>query len=378
MRVLVTDADFKNALSVIRNLGQHGVEVVAAAPKKLALGFCSRFCTERTIYPPPQDDRAFRDWLLRTIKARRIDVVLPVGDLTTTAVSRLKPQIEPYAHVPVADWAAMRIASSKQETMRFAKGIGVAIPRTYAVSETVESFPVVVKPSEGSGRVRYVNTAAELAGRERQDAVVQEYIPGDGRAFFSLFDRGVLRAAFMHRRLREYPVTGGPSTAAESIADPILAELGLRLLQSLRWHGVAMAEFKRDHRNGSYVLMEINPKFWGSLDLAVAAGVEFPWLTVQMALGESFPSVTEYRIGARFRWVFDDLLHVLARPKDLSAFLRDFWDPRVQDDLRWDDPGPSLFRAAAVSAILVRRIARGTLRYPHGIPAAPSETRGMA
>ena len=373
MRVLVTDAGFKNSLSAIRNLGQHGVEVIAAAPSKLAQGLFSRFCAGRTIYPPPQDHEAFLDWLLSTIQARRIDVVLPIGDVTTTTMSRLKAHIEPYARVPVADWEAMRIASSKQETMRLAEAIGIDIPRTYTSSEPVESFPVVVKASEGSGQVRYVNTAAELAACARGRVVVQEYIPGEGRAFFALFDHGVPRAMFMHRRLREYPVTGGPSTAAESITDPVLGELGLRLLQKLRWHGVAMAEFKRDSRDGRYRLMEINPKFWGSLDLAISAGVEFPWLTARMAAGESFPAVTEYRVGARFRWVFEDLLHALARPTDFGVFLRDFWNPAVQNDLRWDDPAPALFRAAAMGAIILKRMARGALRHPHGIPATRSE-----
>ena len=372
MRVLVTDAGFKHSLSAIRNLSQHGVDVVAAAPRKLALGFFSRFCAERAIYPAPEDEPAFLDWLVNTIRTRRIDVVLPIGDVTTTAISRFKSQIERYARVPVADWEAMRIASSKPETMRFAEALGIAIPRTYEVGEPVDAYPVVVKASEGSGRVRYVNTAAELAAWARGRVVVQEYVAGEGRAFFALFDHGVPRAMFMHRRLREYPITGGPSTAAESITDPVLAKLGLKLLEALKWHGVAMVEFKRDCRDGRYRLMEINPKFWGSLDLAICAGVEFPWLTARVAMGESFPSVTEYRVGARFRWVFDDLLHAVARPKHLGAFLRDFWDPAVQDDVRWDDPAPSLFRAATVGAALVKRIARGTLRHPHGSPAIRS------
>jgi predicted ATP-grasp superfamily ATP-dependent carboligase len=373
MRVLVTDAGFKNSLSAIRNLGRHGVEVIAAAPSRLAQGLYSRFCTARSIYPPPEDHEAFLDWLLSTIREQRIDVVLPIGDVTTTTISRLKAHIEPYARVPVADWEVMRIASSKQETVRFAEAIGIDIPRTYTPSEPVESFPVVVKASEGSGQVRYANTPAELAACARGQVVVQEYIPGEGRAFFALFDHGVPRAMFMHRRLREYPVTGGPSTAAESISDPVLAEHGLALLQALKWHGVAMVEFKRDRRDGRYRLMEINPKFWGSLDLAICAGVEFPWLTARMAAGESFPSVTAYRVGAKFRWVFDDLLHVLARPQDFGVFLKDFWNPAVQDDLRWDDPGPVVFRAAAIGAIILKRIARGALRHPHGIPATRSE-----
>ncbi len=225
--------------------------------------------------------------------------------------------------------------------------------------------------------MRYVNSAAELATCERGGAVVQEYIPGEARAFFALFDHGVPRAVFMHRRLREYPITGGASTAAESIRDPVLAELGLRLLNSLRWHGVAMTEFKYDRRDGRYRLMEINPKFWGSLDLAIAAGVEFPWLTARLAMGEPFPPVMDYRVGARFQWAFDDLLHAVARPGAVGAFFRDFWDPAVESDLRWNDPGPNFFRALSVSTTIVKRIVRGSLRHPHGAPAAAPDARQL-
>jgi predicted ATP-grasp superfamily ATP-dependent carboligase len=78
----------------------------------------------------------------------------------------------------------------------------------------------------------------------------------------------------MHRRIREYPITGGASTAAESFYDPALRDLRLTLLRALNWHGVAMVEFKKDQRDGTHKL--INAKFWGSLDLAIAAGVDFP------------------------------------------------------------------------------------------------------
>src|SRR5437879_2832536 len=108
MRVLVTDAGFKNSLSAIRNLGRRGLDVVAADPSRLSQGFFSRFCSTRLICPAPRDDQRFLNWVLSTIQAQRIDVVLPIGDATTTAVSRLKTQIEPYARVPVADWDAMR------------------------------------------------------------------------------------------------------------------------------------------------------------------------------------------------------------------------------------------------------------------------------
>lgn len=83
----------------------------------------------------------------------------------------------------------------------------------------------------------------------------------------------------MHRRIREVP----PSSAAESTYNSELLKLGRKILELLNWHGVAMVEFRRDSATGEFKLIEINPKFWGTLDLAIAAEIDFPHLAVQMA-----------------------------------------------------------------------------------------------
>ena len=101
---------------------------------------------------------------------------------------------------------------------------------------------------------------------------------------FALFDRGRLVAEFSHRRLREKPPAGGASVLSESLpVDPRLREFALRMLGPIGWHGVAMMEYKQDRRTGDFVLMEVNGRFWGSLELAVAAGVDFPFLACQLA-----------------------------------------------------------------------------------------------
>jgi predicted ATP-grasp superfamily ATP-dependent carboligase len=131
-----------------------------------------------------------------------------------------------------------------------------------------------------------------------------------------------------------------------------------------------MVEFKRDARDGKFKLMEINAKFWGSLDLAIAAGVEFPWLAAQVALGQLGVQRFPYESGVRFQWVFDDFMHALAKPSDFRAFIGDFRDPSVRSDLAWDDPKPHVLRAAVVAGVIARRVARGGFRRPHGtLPA---------
>ena len=371
MKVLVTDAHFKNALCAIRNLGQHGCDVVAGSERRWAQGFYSRYCRRRVTYPPPRAPERFIPYL-RALAAREgIDVILPIGDRCVSVVSAHRDALGKRVRVPVADWDAMQVAASKARTVDLARRLGISVPRTYASMGEVERYPVVVKACEGSGWVRYVNRPEEFPVTAGAETIIQEYVPGEARAMFALYDRGTAMAVFQHRRLREFPATGGASTAAESIHDPVLTDLGLRLLDALHWHGVAMVEFKWNPVDGRYTLMEINPKFWGSLDLAVAAGVEFPWLAVRLAMGEPIPRLFEYPVGVRFQWIFDDLLHVAARPSDVGTFLRDVGNPVVHSDLWWHDLKPNLFRGATALGTLLRQLARGSLRYPHGAPAMP-------
>jgi predicted ATP-grasp superfamily ATP-dependent carboligase len=366
MKVLVLDAEQKSALASVRSLGRRGVEVLTGTHRRITRGALSRYSKRCLHLPAPTEEDAFVASLVEQADARNVDVVLPIGGTSNRVVSKHKTTIAAHCAVPVADWGAMRIAYSKADTLEFARTVGTPAPQTFADKDAVESFPVVVKRSLGAGGVAYISSAAELERVNVHGAVIQEYIPGQGYGFFAIFDRGAPHATFMHRRIREYPATGGASTAAESFYDEELQAAGLHLLAALHWHGVAMVEFKRDSRDGSYRLMEINPKFWGSLDLAIAAGVDYPWLAVQLALGQLDTSVPRYRHGVRYQWVFDDMVRVAARPRSLTAFVKDLRSS--QNDISLQDPLPGVYDVARAAASIAVRAARGNLRYPHGSP----------
>src|SRR5678815_1154177 len=104
-----------------------------------------------------------------------------------------------------------------------------------------------------------------------------------------------IRDRFAHRRIREKPPSGGVSVLSESVAaDPETVRKSLALLSALDWNGTAMVEYKQDRVTGQRYLMEINGRFWGSLQLAIDAGVDFPALLVAAALGEHPAPVTQY------------------------------------------------------------------------------------
>src|SRR5205823_2531443 len=114
--------------------------------------------------------------------------------------------------------------------------------------------------------------------------------------------------------LREKPPSGGVSVLRESVpVDPIVRDQAIRLLGPLGWHGVAMLEYKQDRRTGTPYLMEVNGRFWGSLQLAVDAGVDFAYLAWQLALGHRPEIAPSYRVGVKSRWLLGDLDHLLTR-----------------------------------------------------------------
>ena len=221
--------------------------------------------------------------------------------------------------------------------LELASAVGLATPRTEVASTPAElaqavkkiGLPCVVKPHRsvvgdgGSMRrltVTHVDTeaaAASLAAEYPKSAyplLVQERIAGPGEGLFLLVDAGIVYCAFAHRRIREYPVSGGASTYRESIELPTgLAEQCARLLVSVGWSGVAMVEFKRSAADGRAYLMEVNGRLWGSLKLALDSGVDFPVMLARLAGGESIEPVVSYKTGNRCRWFWGDVDHLLDR-----------------------------------------------------------------
>ena len=164
-------------------------------------------------------------------------------------------------------------------------------------------------------------------------------LPATVMGFFGLMMNGELKSYFMHRRLHEVPPTGGPSAMAESCKDNELFSLGKRLLEKSGWNGVAMAEFKKSSSDGKFYLIEVNPKFWGSLDLAINAGVDFPLYLFRELIGEKYVQQTPYRIAVTYRWISMDLAYSIQSRK-IFEFIKGFFRKDMKSDFDKKDMSP--------------------------------------
>jgi predicted ATP-grasp superfamily ATP-dependent carboligase len=158
----------------------------------------------------------------------------------------------------------------------------------------------------------------------REPSLIQKRIEGEGQGIFALCDSGDPIALFAHRRIREKPPSGGVSVLRESIELPKeMTDHAVRLLKKVGWHGVAMVEFKVERGTGIPNLMEINGRFWGSLQLAIDAGLNFPNLLYRLSTRQSLvASRSTYKTGVKSRWLLGDLDHLLARTLKSDKVLR--------------------------------------------------------
>lgn len=393
-RAFITDVHYRMGLAAVRSLGRRSIDVTAldydTVPQKSILGFYSRYASEKRLVPSASENKSeFINGIINLAAESKRDpnndseakpVLIAVGIDSLTAVSEYSSLLEPHFGFIVPSLESMESADDKQKLMDIAMETGIPCPETttLSVNETIEQlserikYPVVIKYRKGEAlklkpskryiiiedRQTFIEAYSQMHSRQ-EFPLVQEYIRGDGFGVSAVFDkRGEPLEIFCHKRLREYPVTGGPSCFCESIWDDRLVDYAIRLLKELNWRGVAMVEFKGSLDGGVY-LMEINPRFWGSLPLSVISGCDIPFAIYRAASGELYGERTGnaanarkcgYKLGTRMRFLFQDLLSLPGymrikknKLKFLLQFTGQLLNPKIKDGvLELKDLRPSL------------------------------------
>jgi predicted ATP-grasp superfamily ATP-dependent carboligase len=374
MKVLVTDGNYNQTLSIVRTLGKKGLFVSVISNKPYALASLSKYCKKLILSPPVIEEESFIKFLYKITP--QFDLLIPVGSNSVRVVSKYKERLSKFVNIELPSAQSVFIALNKKETYKLAQKLNIPIPHTYYPTEIEEVekishtiiYPVVIKALEDRGIhiVKYIKTQSQLFKeyirvcefykfRSPNLPMIQQYVEGDGYGFFALYEKGKVKRIFMHHRIREYPVTGGASSCAESFWDPRLKEYGKKLLDTLKWHGPCMVEFKGNR--GNYKLMEINPKFWGSLDLALACGVDFPYLLCKIARGERIKYSEKYRLKVKLHWpLSDDLFHIFEKPSSIIEFIKDCFS--AKSNIRLEDIVPNLYELKETSLTFIRKILR--------------------
>ncbi len=320
-----------SSLACIRSLGRRGVPVIGVTRSETAAAATrSKYCEEtRVVSGDGVDD--YREALLELACRPDVLTVLPLYETDVYVLSEHRAAFADHVATPWKPFDGVRRAQDRVELVAAAEDVGVPVPETALLDEWDGwDDRTVVKPrytiTVEDDRARFgdvhVVEAGETPDREGLVAemghvpIAQEYVPGGGEyGFFALFDRGEPVATFQHRRERSYTYAGGASVYRRAVDVPALERHGLALLEALDWHGPAMVEFRRDADDGSFRLLEVNPRFWGSLPLAVHAGVDFPSLYYDLAADRLDEPVFDYDVGVGCHTLVGELsyLHSVAR-----------------------------------------------------------------
>lgn len=380
-RVLILDGHCAAALAFARSLGRAGHWVaVGAGAGSFAPAAQSRYCNLRFEYPSSiHDEKSFCAAVLTFVEQRRIDLVIPMTDWTTLPISRSRHLFASHCELALPPHEALRSASDKYQIVEMARRLSIPTPETWLLHSVQDlehlptlDYPVVVKDREsarwlenratlGSVRYAYSESALRKVVQERLraagDVLIQKFVTGTGIGFSCFVANGQAFLPFQWERVREIDPRGSGSSCRRSVAiQADVMEFSRRLLLELKFEGAAMVEYKIDRNSGELNLMEVNARPWGSIQLAIASGFDYPEHMLQWYLRRELPPKDlSYRTGIVCRRMVAELDHLnnlrRGRPPGWPAAYPNFWTTLLKiavpwypgmsyEDLSFSDPLP--------------------------------------
>ena len=325
LKILITDGSYKNAISVMKNIRR-------AYPEAKIYAHCTSRL-DRFFIPNKRNYFSVQGSLDDILAARNYDVIIPVSGQSVKKCAALNLE-----NAAVPEKKLLNQAFDKKNLSKFINGSGLLYPTVNPLSsESVSSefFPFVIKTANETldkMDAIYINNEADWGAFkeyeknlkvERENLIAQKRVQGVSRGYFAFFYHGRFVCEFMHERVRQIPHTGGASTSAKSFHDAEISLLAREFLLKKKWHGPVMMEFIYNSAEEKYFLIEINPKLWGSIDLAHCSGVDFGVAIVSSILndGKFKPrSILKKQVS----WVLDGDIVTIFRTRKFSALLSYF------------------------------------------------------
>ena len=374
-------------VSVARALAAEGFEVsaIASAHARPAAAHLSRSVSERLVFADPLTARGrFLDELEGVVARADYSVLIPGADASLLRISSGRARLEPHVRLGLPDHERVERSLSKADLVASAERHALDPPQTIACATAEEAsaaarelgFPALVKPLRTidddmkpprrlssvwvEGQRELGREMARLGGA----GLIQRRIPGAVVSFAGVFAGGRLLAEVFSRYARTWPPNAGSACYSQTLEAPAsLRRRVAALLEDFAWEGIFELELM-EATDSTWHAIDINPRPYGSMALALASGANLPALWCRHLLGET-PDPVRAAGGLFYRWTDADLCHGLwqlrsGRPGAAIRVLR----PRrsvVHPYGQRSDPGPGLARAVELGATSVRRYrARGS------------------
>jgi len=349
------------SLPVVRQLGKKSNTCYLLLQNLKTPATYSRYLMEKYQIPKEMDIELVKDIVDICNKEEITHIICLNEEIKYQLIKNKKYLVDLNYAFP--DIKSYEIALKKSKSSEFVENLGIPVPETIRITSLNElrtlefnfEMPKVIKGVRGvsSLHIRYASNREELLEFykeiyeiEKSDEfvdslpIIQEYIGGPTYLTQGLAQNGEVKVVVPHVKIREWPISGGVTTRARTINEPRLIEYMKRIMEELEWHGEAGMEWKYDKERDDFYFIEMNPRFEGSLDIAIKAGVNMPVLLMKIIDGEEIPSNIKFKPDIHYRWFFrNDFKYFLHRPYGLGRLLWESFNPKVHGEITLDDIG---------------------------------------
>lgn len=367
--VFVTYGWCRSSYAVLVSLARRGIKVHVGDASPLAMSRFSRYAASFTRLPDFFiDPDPYIDALIEALKKTGSQILLPCHE-DVGLISRYRNRFPEHIRMAIPDWETYQIAEDKLQLMELASRCGCPAPQIHPIRTEEEletlanelTFPIVLKTRIGNSakgvaiagnvrelKIKYHTLVDTYHLADDRRPFLQEYLPGRAVGVCALYDRGRRLAWFGEEYLRcKEPGRFGTSTLRKTWQDPEVVERALLVLDILKWHGLAHLDLIQDRR-GVFKIIEINPRPWGAMALAIHAGIDFPWLWYRLSMGESIDLCQEKSRQTYCRWILGDCLAFLnrlrhGRMSEAMGIFKWYLGCR-HDDFQISDPLPFFFQ----------------------------------
>lgn len=344
--ILVVSANFRKAYPILKSISKMGFKNIAAFYKWRSPVF-SRYVNKRYFITNPYlNERKYIIDIISIISRDRPLMVIPVGFIDNVLLAKYKQLLPPDIILPIPSYETIIQVSRKDLVPKLCKQLGIKYPKIYVFEKGIDT-PLVIKEVTDSSKPEYVFFTENLSEKvkyRKSKILIQEFIPGIGYGYFALAKNGLIIIDYTHVRIIEEKPSGGPSIVSCIEFNPEVLRLGRKIVKKLKWTGILMVEFRRDLETGEYYLLELNPKFWGSLELATSKNIDIPKYLIETFLLHRKPEVKIKYNRKCFTWVLAGLHYLKQNPKVWIKILKKGLSEGILNtDIHLNDPSELLY-----------------------------------
>jgi D-aspartate ligase len=361
MVIGILDGQSIQALIFAKQIRNSGHKVILFCEEKMSYGYYTRFAHSKVISPSSKKDvKKYHDFIIEFLNQTHVDVLVPMNDYSAKYMSLYKSVLSKLVNISIPNYSVFMSGYDKNQLMRVCMNNGFPHPQTLDLEMNISStekikfkFPALIKPNETTGARGFtlVNNFEELnkiypeVKNKYGNCHLQQFIPFGGRQFkvqILINDKKILASSVIEKH-RFYPVNGGSSCYNSSIINEELKYLCFQVLKEIHWQGFADFDLIEDPRDGSILIMEINPRVPACIKASVISGIDFPNAIVDLSLGKTVKKY-KYLPGKFLRYFSMDVLWLIKSnniSKNLTIwFKKIFSKNHYMQDIDYSDPMP--------------------------------------